>query len=161
MSGGEEELQQLSQQIQAVESQLESIQVEIQNLRARRGDIDEAVEAIESLETGSTVQVPVGGGAFVRATVDDIDEVIVNIGAEYAAERGQDGAVSLLQERKGLIADRIDELNDAAAQLRSQGEELSQEAQQRLSQLQAERSGGGGLPGAGGPPGGLPGGGNG
>ena len=160
MSGGEEELQQLSQQIQAVESQLESIQVEIQNLRARRGDIDEAVEAIESLETGSTVQVPVGGGAYVRATVDDIDEGIVDIGADYAAERGQDGAVSLLEERKALVADRIDELNDAAAQLRSQGEELSQEAEQRLSQLQAER-GGGGLPGAGGPPGGFPGGGNG
>ena len=160
MSGGEEELQQLSQQIQAVESQLESIQTEIQNLRARQGDIDEAVEAIESLETGSTVQVPVGGGAYVRATVDDIDEVIVDIGADYAAERGQDGAVSLLEERKALVADRIDELNDAAAQLRSQGEELSQEAEQRLSQLQAER-GGGGLPGAGGPPGGFPGGGNG
>ncbi|HKJ59295.1 MAG TPA: prefoldin subunit alpha, partial [Halobacteriales archaeon] len=91
MSGGEEELQQLSQQIQAVESQLESLQMEAQQLRNEQADIEEAIEAIESLETGSSVQVPVGGGAYVRATIDDIDEVIVSIGAEYAAEREQDG----------------------------------------------------------------------
>ena len=156
---GEEELQQLSQQIQAVESQLEAIQREIQTLRSRQGDVDEAIEAIESLETGSTVQVPVGGGAYVRATIDDVDEVIVNIGADYAAEREQEGAVTLLQERKDNIDDRIEELNDAVARLEAQGEELSQEAQERLQRLQAERGGGGGIPGAGGPPGGgLPGG---
>jgi prefoldin alpha subunit len=151
MSGGEEELQQLSQQLQAVESQLESLQVEIQNLRTRQRDIDEAIEAIDALETGSTVQVPVGGGAYVRATIDDVDEVIVGIGADYAAERDQDGAVSLLSERKDNIDDRLSELTDAVAQLESQGEELSQEAQQRLQRLQAERGGlggaGGGLPG--------------
>lgn len=158
MSGGQEELQQLSQQIQAVESQLESIQREIQNLRSRQADVDEAIEAIESLETGSTVQVPVGGGAHVRATIDDIDEVIVDVGADYAAERERDGAVSLLEERKANIDDRIEELNEAVAQLEAQGEELSQEAQQRLQRLQAEQGGGGGLPGAGGPGGGLPGG---
>ena len=160
MSGGEEELQQLSQQIQAVESQLESIQREIQNLRNRQSDVDEAIEAIESLETGSTVQVPVGGGAYVRATIDDVDEVIVEVGADYAAERGQAGAVSLLEARKDNIDDRIEALNEAVAQLEAQGEELSQEAQERLQRLQAQQ-GGGGLPGAGGPGGGLPGGGSG
>lgn len=159
MSGGEEELQQLSQQIQAVESQLEAVQREIQTLRSRQADVDEAIEAIESLETGSTVQVPVGGGAYVRATIDDVDEVIVDIGADYAAEREQAGAVTLLQERKDNIDDRIEELNEAVGQLEAQGEELSQEAQERLQRLQAERGGGGGIPGAGGPPGGgLPGG---
>ena len=156
MSGGEEELQQLSQQLQAVESQLESLQVQIQTLRARRGDIEEAIEAIETLETGSTVQVPLGGGAYVRATIDDVDEVLVGIGADYAAEREQEGAISLLEERKEQVGDRIEELNEAVAQLEAQGEELSQEAQQRLQRLQAER--GGGLGGAGGPGGGLPGG---
>lgn len=154
MSGGEEGLQQLSQQLQAVESQLESLQVQIQNLRARKGDIDEAIEAIDALETGSTVQVPVGGGAYVRATIDDIDEVIVGVGADYAAEQDQDGALSLLEERKGNVDDRLSELTETVAQLESQGEELSQEAQQRLMRLQAEQ---GGLGGAGGP-GGLPGG---
>ena len=154
MSGGEEELQQLSQQIQAVESQLESLQREAQQLRGEQADIEEAIEAIESLETGSSVQVPVGGGAYVRATIEDIDEVIVSIGAEYAAEREQDGAIDLLRERKDNVGDRIEEVNDAVSQLEAQGEELSQEAQQRLQRLQAERAGGGGIGGAGGLPGG-------
>jgi len=155
MSGGQEELQQLGQQLQAVESQLEAVQVEIQNLRARQSDIEGAIEAIESLETGSTVQVPVGGGAYVRATVDDIDEVIVGIGSDYAAEQEQDGAVSLLQTRKDNVGGRIEELTEAIDRLESQGEELSQEAQQRIQRMQTER---GGLGDAGGPAGGLPGG---
>ena len=62
------------------------------------------------------MQVPLGGGAYVRATVDDVDEVIVSIGADYAAERERDGAVELLGERKDNIDERIQELNEAVAE---------------------------------------------
>lgn len=154
MSGSDQqELQQLSEQLEQVESQLEALHTERQTLRARKVEIDDAIEAIESLDTGSTVQVPIGGGARIRADIADIDEIIVQIGSGYATERTEGDACSLLEDRKDRIDERIEELNDTIAQLETEGEELGQEAQQRLQRLQ-QQQGGGGLPGAGGGQGG-------
>jgi prefoldin alpha subunit len=135
--------------MQPVESQLEALHREVQNLRARKADIDDAIEAVETLDSGSTVQVPIGGGAYVRATVDDIDEVIVGLGGGYATERTEDVALEVLDDRKDRIDDRIEEVNEIIAELEAQGQELGQEAQQRLQQLRQEQAQGGNLPGVG------------
>lgn len=151
MSGADQELQALSQQLEQVESQLEALHTEVQHIRGQQAEIDEAIDAIDSLDSGSTVQVPVGGGAYITATVDNIDEVIVDIGADYAAERSEADAVDLLEAKKDQLDERIEELNEAIAQLESQGEELGQEAEQRLQQLRQQQAQGGQLPGSGTP----------
>ena len=92
--GGAGAMQQIQEQMQALEQEKEAIQSEIQNVREEQGEIDEAIEAIEALDSGSTVQVPLGGDAYVRAEIQDIDEVIVTLGGGYAAERDSDGAIA-------------------------------------------------------------------
>lgn len=148
---GEGDLEELSQQLQVVESQLEALQQEVQSLRSRQREIDEAIEAIETLETGSIVQVPVGGGAYIRAAVEDINEVIVGIGANYATQQSETEAVEVLEDRHDRIEDRIDELTEAIAELQQTGEQIGQRAQQELIQRQQEAAGG---QGGGGPLGG-------
>lgn len=151
MSGADRELQALSQQLEQVESQLEALHTEVQHIRGEQAEIDEAIDALDSLDSGSDVQVPVGGGAYVPASVEDIDEVIVEIGSGYAAERSEADAIELLEAKKDQLDERIEELNDAIAELESQGEELGQEAEQRLQQLQQQQAGGAGIPGGGTP----------
>lgn len=140
MSTDQEELQRLSQQLEAVESRLEALHTEVQTLQSRKSNIDEAIDAIETLESDATVQVPVGGGAYIRATVEDIDEVIVGIGGGYATEGSESAAISHLEDRQDRIDDRIADLHDAIAELEAQGEELGQEAQERLQRLQQEQA---------------------
>jgi len=141
--GGGGELQELSDQLEAIEAQIESLETQITALRTQKGEVDEAIDAIEGLETGSTVQVPVGGGAYVRATIEDIDEVIVGLGADYATEREQGDAVDLLESQKDRLDDRLDELNEELAELETQEQELGQRAQQ-LQQQQMQQQGMGG-----------------
>jgi prefoldin alpha subunit len=141
--GGGGELQELSDQLEAIEAQIESLETQITALRTQKGEVDEAIDAIEGLETGSTVQVPVGGGAYVRATIEDIDEVIVGLGADYAIERDQGDAVDLLKNQKDRLDDRLDELNEELAELETQEQELGQRAQQ-LQQQQMQQQGMGG-----------------
>lgn len=145
---GNEELQDLSQQLQAVEDQLEALEGQMQQLQSTKQDIDEAIEALETLETGSNVQVPVGGGAYVNATIEDIDEVIVSIGGGYASEQNQSKAISLLDDRKDLIDEQISEVTSAISELEEQGQQLGQRAQQQLQQQQQQRQN---QPGPGGP----------
>ena len=108
--GGGGAMQQIQEQMQALEQEKEAIQNEIENVRTEQAEIDEAIEAIGTLDTGSTVQVPLGGDAYVRAEIQDIDEVIVTLGGGYAAERDSEGAVDSLEHKKETLDDRIDDL---------------------------------------------------
>ncbi len=133
------QLQQLSQELQAIEAEIEELRETIEGLEDEKNQIDEAVEAIETLDSGSTVQVPLGGGAYVRAEVQDIDEIIVNLGADFAAEMEGDGAVETLRHKQEAIDDRIDDRREEISTLESESEEIEQQAQQLQQQMQQQQ----------------------
>jgi prefoldin alpha subunit len=141
--GGNQQLQELAQELEAIEEQREALQAEIQSLQNEKTEIDEAIEAAEDLESGSTVQVPLGGGAYVRAEIADIDEIVVDLGGGYAAEREQDGAIDSLETKKDTIDERIEEIQEDVAELENESEELEQRAQQmqaqQMQQLQQQQ----------------------
>jgi prefoldin alpha subunit len=141
--GGNPQMQEIAAQIEELEKQQEAIEEEIESLQAEKRDIDEAISAIEGLESGATVQVPLGGGAYVRATIEDIDEVIVDLGADYSAEREQDGAIDSLETKQDTLDDRIEELRSEIAEIESESEQLEQRAEQmqaqQLQQMQQQQ----------------------
>jgi prefoldin alpha subunit len=127
-------MQELAQQLEEIEEQQEALEGEIERLQGEKQDINEAIEAIETLESGSTVQVPVGGDAYVRAEIADIDEVVVSLGGGYAAERDQDGAVDTLGTKQETIDERIEEIQSEISELETESERLEQRAQQMQQQ---------------------------
>ncbi|WP_424002394.1 prefoldin subunit alpha [Haloarcula salina] len=132
--GGGGQMQQVAQEIEQMEQEIDAIDEEIERLREKKSDIDEAIEAIKVLESGSTVQVPVGGDAYIRATIDDIDEVVVSLGGGYSAEREQDGAIDTLGTKQETLDDHIGELQEEKAEVETEMEELEQQAQQMQQQ---------------------------
>lgn len=137
------ELQEVSQQLQAIQAQIEELNREQETLRATKSDIAGAIDALERLESGSTVQVPLGGSSYVKATIEEIDEVIVDIGGDFSAERTQSGAISTLKEREENVEGRIEEITEQIGELESERTELEQQAQQ-MSQQQQQQLGGDG-----------------
>jgi prefoldin alpha subunit len=139
MGGGQQQLQQLSQEIEAIDEEIAELKAEVESLRVRQSEVDEAVEAIETLDSGSTVQVPLGGGAYLRAEIQDIDEVIVDLGGGYAAEQPQDDAIDALERKRGVLDDRVDDVEAEISELESESEELEQQAQQMQQQMQQQQ----------------------
>lgn len=139
MGGGQQQLQQLSQELQALDEEIETLESEIDGLREEQSDIDDAVEAIETLDTGATVQVPLGGGAYVRAEVQDIDEIIVSLGGNYSAEQEQDDAIDVLRRKQEALDERIEETQGEIDELESESQELEQQAQQMQQQMQQQQ----------------------
>jgi prefoldin alpha subunit len=137
--GGQQQLQQISQELQALDEEIEEVDDEISSVRQEQSDIDEAIEAIETLDSGSTVQVPLGGGAYLRAEIQDIDEVIVSLGGGYAAEQEQDDAISALERKRDSLDDRIAELREEKGDLEEESDELEQRAQQMQQQMQQQQ----------------------
>ncbi|WP_290811658.1 prefoldin subunit alpha [Halovivax sp.] len=142
MSAGQQQLQALSQELQEIQGTIETLQTTVEGIRQDQREIDDAVEAIENLESDSVVQVPLGGGAYVRATVDDIDELIVELGADYAAEFERDRAVETLENKRARLDDRIDEVTERISELEAESTQLEQQAQQIQQQaLQQQMQG--------------------
>jgi prefoldin alpha subunit len=134
MGGGNPQMQELAQQLEEIEEQQAAIEDEIERLQTEKQDINEAIEAIGEIESGSTVQVPVGGDAYIRAEIQDIDEVVVSLGGGYAAEREQDGAIDTLETKQETLDERIEELQSDIAELESESEKLEERAQQMQAQ---------------------------
>jgi len=137
--GGQQQLQQISQELEAIDGEIEELDDEIEARRQEQTEIGEAIDAIETLESGATVQVPLGGGAYLRAEVQDIDEVIVSLGGGYAAEQEQDDAVAALERKRDSIDDRVDELRSERSDLQDESDELEQRAQQMQQQMQQQQ----------------------
>ena len=139
--GGNPQMQELASRLEELEQQREALEAEIESIEQTKRDTDEAIEALEELETGSTVQVPLGGGAFVRAEIEDIEEVTVDLGADYAAERGREGAIETLEKKKDTLDDRIAELRSDITEVDSQTDQLEAEMEQaRAQQMQQLQS---------------------
>jgi prefoldin alpha subunit len=145
IGGGGGQMQELAAQLEELEQHQEAVEAEIQSLQDEKRNIDEAIEALDELESGATVQVPLGGGAHVRAEVQDIDEVVVTLGADYAAERDREGAVSTLESKQETLDDRINGLRSDMAELENETEKLEQRIEQaraqQMQQMQQQQDG--------------------
>ena len=135
----QQQLQQLSQELQEIEQQVQTLQAEVEATQEEKSNVDEAIDALGSLETDSTVQVPIGGGAYLRATIEDIDEVIVDLGGDYAAELEEDDAVSALESKKENLDEQISDLNGEISELQTEQEQLEQQAQQIQQQAMQQQ----------------------
>jgi prefoldin alpha subunit len=137
--GGRQQLQQLAETIQALDEEREELEADIAGLRDQQEAIDDAIEGIETLEDGSIVQVPLGGGAYVRAEIQDIDEIVVDIGGDYAAEREGEGAIDSLEAKRDRLDDRIAEIEAEVAEIEEESDDLEQRAQQAQQQMQQQQ----------------------
>lgn len=142
-------LQQMAAQKEEIDQVIEALRNQVQRMRAEQTELEEAMEAIQELEDGDTVQVPVGGDAYVQAAIEDIDAVIVGLGGGYSAEREQDAAVEVLETKVERLQEQLDEATEAIADLEAQGEQISAQAQQEYAELAArqQQSAVGGPPG--------------
>lgn len=145
MSAGGGGLQELQEQLEAIDQEISSLEQEIEGLRAEKRDMDDAMNALDHLESGDSVQVPLGGDAYVRAEITDIDEIIVSLGGGFAAERDQDGAADSLEQKKGTLDDRISDVQSDISDLEEESAKIEQRAQQmqqqQLQQLQQQMQG--------------------
>jgi len=132
---------QLSQELQIVDRQIDQLESEVTQIRTQQSSMREAVRAIGELDTGATVQVPLGGGAFVRATIEDIDEVIVDLGGDYAAEQDAATAAETLQRKREALDDRAEELLGELETVVARRGELEQQVQAIQQQAQRPQQG--------------------
>ncbi len=113
----------LQQRLQMVVSSVSELRVAKQSL-----------EDLKGIKPGSNLLVPVGGAAFINASLGDFDKVVVGIGADVSIEMAYDDAVKDVNER-------LEEMEKAQGSIEQQlGQIMAQlEAHQNMAErLSAE-----------------------
>lgn len=134
----EEQAQALMQQMQALEAYMSDL---LQKEDSVIKLLHEATGAIESMKALGDTQletlVPVGMGAYVKATIQPNEKLLVSIGAGASLEQDKNSAINYVEER-------IKELEIVLQQLSAQKHEVAarlEQGQQQMNRiLQASQS---------------------
>lgn len=129
----EEELRRLIVELRLLENTAEQVQTRLNLVNAALTELDLASKALEGIENKSSdhIFVPIGGGSYIKARLEDTDKVVYGIGAGIAIEKP-------LKEAKEDIANRISELSRAKVALEQQLSQVlarMQEGRNRLQEL--------------------------
>lgn len=116
MAVNKETLGRLVAELQLLEGAAEELQSRINLVDAAITELRLCGATLEGLKTereGSPLFVPIGGGSYVKAKVDDASKVIIGIGAGVAVEKTTD-------EAKETIGNQLADLEKVRASLQQQ-----------------------------------------
>ena len=120
------ELQMLNNQLRQIQQQMQSIEVQAQEM----DKLSTALEEAKSIKKGQELLVPLGQGIFLRSKADNMEHVIVSVGADIILEKSFDEALELVkrqqQELNSVVLDMRHEFNTGVQQLHELQHELSQ-----------------------------------
>ena len=122
------ELQMLNNQLRQIQQQMQSIEVQAQEM----DKLSTALEEAKSIKKGQELLVPLGQGIFLRSKADNMEHVIISVGADVVLEKSFDEALEIVkkqqQELNSVVLDMRHEFNAGVQQLHELQHELSQMA---------------------------------
>jgi len=133
----EEELRRLVVELRILEGTAESVQSRINLVNAAFAEMNLAnrtLEGLEKEEVDAPLFVPIGGGSYIKAKLEEADKVVYGVGAGVALEKS-------LHEAKEGIAKRVSDLEKTRLSLEQHLTQVLrkiQEDQTRLQELTAE-----------------------
>jgi len=93
------QLQVLEQQIKQVQEQVRQIDSQLMELIGT----EQSLEELSKINNKPEIMVPVSGGIFVKAKLEDTSQVLVNVGASTAVPKS-------IAETKKLVHQQVEEL---------------------------------------------------
>ncbi|MBS7624340.1 prefoldin subunit alpha [Candidatus Bathyarchaeota archaeon] len=127
----EDEISRLVVELRILERTAEALQLRINLVNANLTELNLASMSLEGIEKkdSNSIFVPIGGGSYIKAILEDTDKVVYGIGAGIAIEK-------TIKEAKEDIANRIAELNKAKAALEQQLNQVLTSMRERQVRLQ-------------------------
>lgn len=124
----EDSIRRLIIEIRLLENTAEQLQARVNLINAALTELNMASMSLEGIEKKDSNQifVPIGGGSYIKARLEDTDKVVYGIGAGISIEK-------TIKEAKEDIANRISELSKARMA-------LEQQLSQVLAKLQEEQN---------------------
>jgi len=117
-------------QLQMIQQQAEQIAEYVQKLQLQLQEIDNSLEALQELKNtaiNTEILAPVANGIFLKASLQDNQKLVVNVGAEVTVEKTIPEVINLLQEQKEKITQNVSEAEGVLQELQEHVRRVYQE----------------------------------
>ena len=101
------------QQIKQHQQQMEKFEQQLQEIRT----VIEALDEISKAKKGTEVLVPLSGGIFFRANMDDSQKFLVNVGSGTVIEKSMEDTKELVKQQVNEIEKYKDHVTENLAHL--------------------------------------------
>lgn len=134
----QEELQNLSAQMDYLERAAETLQQRMSMINAAMSSMtfaNRALDGIEKEKENAEMLIPIGSGSYIKMKLADPEKVIVGLGAGVSVER-------TLQETKTIYKERLEQMQKAMSVTQQQFTQVAERINQGRSRLQSLLAGG-------------------
>ena len=131
--GGEEEIRRLLAAYQQYQAQADGImrQLSLTQLTAEGLErASTAVDALDRVEVGQEIMVPIGSGSFIHATLASKEKVVLNVGAGVHIEKDAAEAKEILKVRKAEVQEGSRKLNEVLSKIDQEMQKIQTVMQQ-------------------------------
>ncbi len=131
--GGEEEIRRLLAAYQQYQAQADGImrQLSLTQLTAEGLErASTAVDALDRVEVGQEIMVPIGSGSFIHATLASKENVVLNVGAGVHIEKNAAEAQEILKVRKAEVQEGSRKLNEVLSKIDQEMQKIQAVMQQ-------------------------------
>ena len=133
----EEELQKQIAMIEYYKEQLKSLELQFSYLQSAIADQTKAKITLENLskvKSDADVLFPIGGGAFIDATIKNPSKVLFEVGDRVVLEKTVDEAADKISKRINDLQQTEEKISSMAQQLQMGATEASDKVESLLSE---------------------------
>lgn len=108
MAEKNEEFQQKLYQYQLLEAQSEALEEELEKIVEEIRELEnskQTLKELQDLKEKSEIALPLGSGSFAFGSLNNVKEVLINLGANVVVKKPIEEAVEVLEGRKEEIKD--------------------------------------------------------
>jgi prefoldin alpha subunit len=123
-------IQILQEQAKVFASNIEMLSMYLEELHRSKTTL----EGLDQIKKGDEILVPIGASSFIRARIDDTENVISGIGADVSVDRTVEEAIKNLEERISLTESKVSQNRENYTKVATTLEQLSARARKALQE---------------------------
>jgi len=130
----EKELQEKILQYQVLEEKFKELNQRRELFAVKLLEVEQTMQAIEDINKSNEDEIvmPLGSGVFAPGKINKKENMIVSLGGDIAVERDLENVKSILEKRKKILEDGIENVKNAMVKVANDMRTIQLEAQDLL-----------------------------
>jgi len=138
----EQEVQQKYMELQMISSQLKQVQQQVEVLShqiVELSRVNESLEDISKAKKGTDIMAPLGSGIFIKASLKETKEVLLNVGGEIMVNKNTVDAKTLVSNQIEEMTKIMENLQNEYAKGATRAQEIQMEMQSMMAKAQKSK----------------------
>lgn len=123
----EDHLRERFMQFQMLQKQMEQINEHIELIQRQREEVIDSIDALEGLEQvkeNTEVFAPIATGVFIKTSLKDTKNLLINVGADTVVERSVMDVIGLLKKQEDGLQEKMKQAGQILEQLQEQAMQI-------------------------------------